>query len=82
MRSAVLAGYGVTFISRAAVDADLVAGAIVEARVAGMNGRREISLARGTGRVPSRVAAAFAEFAQGRAAVLAAFGTGEPARNA
>jgi DNA-binding transcriptional LysR family regulator len=82
VRSAVLAGYGVTFISRAAVEADIAAGALAEARVAGMNGRREISLARGTGRVTSRIAEAFVEFAQGRAAVLAAVRTTEPARPA
>jgi DNA-binding transcriptional LysR family regulator len=64
----VLAGYGVTFISRAAVETDLAAGALAEARVVGMNGRREISLARGTGRVPSRIADAFVEFAEGRTA--------------
>lgn len=67
-RSAVLAGYGVTFISRAAVEADLATGALVEARIAGMNGRREISLARSTGRVATRVADAFVEFARPRAA--------------
>jgi DNA-binding transcriptional LysR family regulator len=78
VRSAVLAGFGVTFISRAAVESDLAAGALAEARVAGMNGRREISLARGTGRLPSRVADAFAEFAQGRATALAAAWGGKP----
>lgn len=66
-RSAVLAGYGVTFISRAAVEADLATGALVEGRIAGMNGRREISLARSTGRVATRVADAFVEFARPRA---------------
>jgi DNA-binding transcriptional LysR family regulator len=70
VRSAVLAGYGVTFISRAAVASDLEAGALVEARIAGMNGRREISLARGTGRVASRIADAFADFARDRTAAL------------
>jgi DNA-binding transcriptional LysR family regulator len=78
VRSAVLAGYGVTFISRAAVEADLATGALAEARVGGMNGRREISLARGTGRLTSRIADAFATFAQGRAAVLAGTRAGEP----
>jgi DNA-binding transcriptional LysR family regulator len=80
VRSAVLAGFGVTFISRAAVESDLAAGALAEARVSGMNGRREISLARGTGRVSSRIADAFAEFAQGRAPTLAAFQPTDPAR--
>jgi DNA-binding transcriptional LysR family regulator len=70
VRSAVLAGYGVTFISRAAVETDLEAGALVETRIAGMNGRREISLARGTGRVASRIADAFADFARDRTTAL------------
>jgi DNA-binding transcriptional LysR family regulator len=70
VRSAVLAGYGVTFISRAAVEAELASGALVEARIEGMDGRREISIARGTGRVHSRVAEAFAEFARERTATL------------
>lgn len=78
VRSAVLAGYGVTFISRAAVEADLVTGALAEARVAGMNGRREISLARGTGRLTSRVADAFALFAQKRGAARAGTRAGAP----
>ena len=60
VRSAVLAGYGVTFISRAAVEAELASGALAEARIEGMDGRREISIARGTGRAQTRVADAFA----------------------
>ena len=52
VRSAVLAGYGVTFISRAAVEAELASGALAEARIEGMDGTREIVLARGT--APSR----------------------------
>jgi DNA-binding transcriptional LysR family regulator len=70
VRSAVLAGYGVTFISRAAVEAELAAGALVEARIEGMDGRREISLARGTGRAQTRAAEAFATFARERVATL------------
>jgi DNA-binding transcriptional LysR family regulator len=82
VRSAVLAGYGITFISRAAVEADLAAGALVEARIRGMNGRREISLARSTGRVSSRIADAFAAFATRRAAALAGVQTSEPTQEA
>ena len=70
VRSAVLAGYGVTFISRAAVESELASGALAEARVEGMNGRREISIARGTGRANTRVADAFADFARARAPSL------------
>lgn len=66
MRSAVQAGYGVSFISRAAVESELAAGSIVEARVAGMDASREISLVRGTGRAPTRAAEAFVAFARER----------------
>jgi DNA-binding transcriptional LysR family regulator len=63
VRSAVVAGYGITFISRAAVEAELASGALVEAWVDGMDARREISLARAAGRLPTRAAEAFAAFA-------------------
>ena len=68
VRSAVLGGYGVTFISRTAVENDLATGALVEARVEGMDGTREISLVRGTGRVATRAAEAFVAFARQRLA--------------
>jgi DNA-binding transcriptional LysR family regulator len=68
VRSAVLGGYGVTFISRTAVEAELSAGRMAEARVAGMDGTRVISLVRGTGRVPTRAAEAFIDFARRRLA--------------
>ena len=61
VRSAVLAGYGVTFISRTAVEAELAAGTLAEARVEGMDGRREISIAIGTGRAQPRVVQAFVD---------------------
>jgi DNA-binding transcriptional LysR family regulator len=64
VRSAVQAGYGVTFISRAAVESELTAGTLAEARVQGMEATREISLARGTGRVATRAADAFVGFAR------------------
>jgi DNA-binding transcriptional LysR family regulator len=66
VRSAVLAGYGVGFISRTAVEADLAAGTLAEARVEGIEGRRTVALVRGSGRVPTRAAEAFVAFAQGR----------------
>jgi DNA-binding transcriptional LysR family regulator len=68
VRSAVLGGYGATFISRTAVESDLSAGSMAEARVEGMDGTRVISLVRGTGRVPTRAADAFVDFARGRLA--------------
>ena len=68
VRSAVAAGYGVAFISRTAVEADLAAGRLAAARVEGMDARREISLVRATNRVPTRAAAAFVAFARDRIA--------------
>jgi len=65
VRAAVEAGYGVTFISRTAVEAGLEAGTLAEARVEGLEASREISLASATGRARSRVADAFLTFARG-----------------
>jgi DNA-binding transcriptional LysR family regulator len=67
-RSAVLGGYGVTFISRSAIEADLAAGTVAVARVEGLEPSREISLVRSTGRAETRVAQAFVEFARSRLA--------------
>jgi DNA-binding transcriptional LysR family regulator len=67
-RSAVLAGYGVTFISRPAVEADVVAGTLAIARVEGIDASREISLVRASGRAETRVAQAFVDFARTRLA--------------
>lgn len=63
-RSAVSAGYGVTFISRAAIEGDLAARTLAVARVKGLDPAREISLVRSTGRSPTRAAEAFVTFAQ------------------
>src|SRR5438034_4425737 len=62
-RAAVTAGYGVTFISRAAIEADLAAGTLAVARVKGLDPARQISLVRSAGRSPTRVAEAFVAFA-------------------
>ncbi len=64
VRRAVEAGYGVTFISRTAVEADLAAGRLAESRVEGLDATREISLASASGRARTRVAQAFVEFAR------------------
>ena len=64
VRRAVEAGYGVTFISRTAVEADLADGRLAEARVEGLEVTRQISLASATGRARSRVADAFVAFAR------------------
>jgi DNA-binding transcriptional LysR family regulator len=66
VKSAVEAGHGVTFISRTAVERELATGELAEARVRGLEPSREISLVRASGRVSTRVADAFVEFAQQR----------------
>jgi DNA-binding transcriptional LysR family regulator len=66
VRSAARAGYGVTFISRSAIDSDLKSGLLASARVEGLDPTREISLVRATGRATTRVAGAFLAFARER----------------
>ena len=66
--TAVRAGYGVTFISRSSVEADLAAGTIAEARVKGLELGREIYLVRASGRAETRAARAFVGFARERLA--------------
>jgi DNA-binding transcriptional LysR family regulator len=66
VKSAVAAGHGVTFISRAAIEADLAAGTLETARVKGLEPAREISVVRSAGRSPTRAAEAFLEFARER----------------
>jgi DNA-binding transcriptional LysR family regulator len=66
VRHAVEAGYGVTFISRTAVESELAAGTLAEARVEGLDATRVISLASAAGRARTRVADAFVEFARQR----------------
>ena len=67
-RSAVVGGFGVTFISRSAIGADLAAGTVATARVEGLEPSREISLVRSSGRAETRVAQAFVSFARARLA--------------
>ena len=66
VRSAVLAGHGVTFISRLAIESDLATGLLATARVRGLDPVREIFLARATGRTETRAARAFLAFARER----------------
>jgi DNA-binding transcriptional LysR family regulator len=68
VRSAVMAGYGVAFISRSALEAELAAGQVACARVEGLDFAREISLVQASGRSLSRVAEAFLAFARERLA--------------
>jgi DNA-binding transcriptional LysR family regulator len=66
VRSAVQAGFGVTFVSRRAVEPELAAGTIAQARVDGLDLARQIWIARAKGRAPSRAAEAFLSFARER----------------
>lgn len=68
VRSAVLGGHGITFISRAAVEADLASGALAPARVAGLEPARDIFLVRATGRSLTRASQALVGFARERLA--------------
>jgi len=67
-RSAVLGGYGITFISRSAIEADVAAGTLAIAEVQGLEPSREIALVRSAGRAESRAAHAFIDFARERLA--------------
>jgi DNA-binding transcriptional LysR family regulator len=66
VRTAVEAGFGVTFISRSAIEAALAAGTLTEARVEGLEPSREIFLARAAGRTLTRAAQAFLDLAHER----------------
>ncbi len=68
VKTAVQAGYGVTFISGATIEPDLAAGALAAARVEGLQPTRQIFLARRSGRASTRVAEAFVAFARARLA--------------
>jgi DNA-binding transcriptional LysR family regulator len=64
VKSAVSAGFGVTFISRTAIEGELAAGTLAVARVTGLEPARQIYIVRAKGRPPTRAAAAFLEFAR------------------
>jgi DNA-binding transcriptional LysR family regulator len=66
VKSAVAAGYGVSFISRSAVEAELAAGTLAAAQVEGLEPSREISLVRSSGRALTQAAEAFVTFARER----------------
>lgn len=67
VKSAVLAGYGVGFISRTAIEEELEAGALGAATLIGLAPAREIYVVSASGRSPTRVAEAFLAFARERA---------------
>jgi DNA-binding transcriptional LysR family regulator len=66
VRSAVMGGYGVGFISRSALESELAAGQLACARVDGLDPAREIMLVQASGRSLTRVAEAFLAFARER----------------
>lgn len=66
VKTAVAAGYGVAFISRTAVEGELVAGTLAVARVAGLEPARQIYVVRSASRAPTRAAEAFLSFARER----------------
>jgi DNA-binding transcriptional LysR family regulator len=66
VKSAVAAGYGVSFISRSAIGGELAAGTLAAARVAGLEPARQIYVVRARGREPTRAAEAFLAFAKER----------------
>ena len=64
VKSSVAAGYGVTFISRTAIEGELAAGTLASARVAGLEPSRQLYVVSARGRAPTRAAKAFLEFAR------------------
>jgi DNA-binding transcriptional LysR family regulator len=66
VKSAVIAGHGVGFISRLSIEPELAAGTVTAARVEGLDPAREISLVRASGRALTRAAEAFVAFARER----------------
>jgi DNA-binding transcriptional LysR family regulator len=66
VKTAVGAGYGVTFISRTAIEGELAAGTLGAARVEGIEPARQIYVVRARGRALTRAAEAFLAFAKER----------------
>jgi DNA-binding transcriptional LysR family regulator len=64
VKSVVAAGYGVAFISRTGIEAELAAGTLAAAHVAGVKPARQIYVVRPKGRTLSRAADAFLSFAR------------------
>ena len=66
VKSAVAGGYGVTFISKTAIEGELASGTLAAARVEGLEPARQIYLVRARGRASTRAAESFVEFAKER----------------
>ena len=70
IKSAVEAGLGVGFVSRWAITKELELGALKVGQVSGVRAKRHFTLVSRTGPAPQGPAAAFREFALGRARIL------------
>jgi DNA-binding transcriptional LysR family regulator len=66
VKSAVAAGYGVSFISRTAIEGELAAGRLAAAQVEGVEPARQIYIVQARGRSHTRAADAFLSFAKER----------------
>jgi DNA-binding transcriptional LysR family regulator len=66
VKSAVAGGYGVSFISRTAIEGELAAGRLAAAQVEGIEPARQIYLVRARSRSMTRAAEAFVAFAKER----------------
>jgi DNA-binding transcriptional LysR family regulator len=66
VKSAVAAGYGVSFISRTAIEGELAAGRLAAAQVEGIEPARQIYIVRARGRSHTRAADSFLDFAKER----------------
>jgi DNA-binding transcriptional LysR family regulator len=66
VKSAVAGGYGVSFISRTAIEGELAAGRLAAAQVEGIEPARQIYIVRARGRSHTRAADAFLTFAKER----------------
>jgi DNA-binding transcriptional LysR family regulator len=66
VKSAVAAGYGVSFISRTAIEGELAAGRLAAAQVEGVEPARQIYIVQARGRSHTRAADAFLAFARER----------------
>jgi DNA-binding transcriptional LysR family regulator len=66
VKSAVAGGYGVSFISRTAIEGELAAGRLAAAQVEGIEPARQIYIVRARGRSHTRAADGFLTFAKER----------------
>lgn len=72
VKAGVLDGFGITVISRLAVEREVADGSLAAVPLAGPGLARDFTVVRAAGRTPSRAAAAFLEFARVRLGAAAA----------